>query len=66
MSYRAEKISQWIERKQKMVAKKTTGRKMTPAQDHKFDKKYGIKDGSKLDNSLDAKVVKKKAPVKKK
>ena len=49
-----------------MVAKKTTGRKMTPAQDHKFDKKYGIKDGSKLDNSLDAKVVKKKAPVKKK
>lgn len=36
---------------------------MTVAQDHRFDKKYGIKDGSPLDTLLDNKVIKK--PVKK-
>ena len=43
----------------KTTSKKTMGKKITAAQDHKLDKKYGIKDGSPLDKMLDAKIIKK-------
>ena len=36
-----------------MATKKKPARKMTPAQDAAYDRRNGIKEGSKRDNALD-------------